>query len=199
MKAVRVWSTLVGLAAVLGGTVPAIAQAPSVLLAQAEDRPAFNFETNPNLCGGQIVNGGNVCITNDPASQTGGRRSAMMLYLKNIAADNPFFLLAEDPSTMVNSVTFTVVQVTELAPNESNLLYAAVVDERTLSTQGEADQVDRPLLMVGIRSDEVVGINANYGQFSPYVAPNRTEMANHLLAKHQAAIQQLINTLNQTR
>lgn len=148
MKSVGVWSALVGLAAVLGGVAPAIAQPspPSTRLAQAEERPSFNVETNPDLCGGQIVNGGNVCITDDPTNQSGGRRSAMMLSWKNITT---------------SSVTFIVVRVTELVPNEADLLYSAVVDERTLASQGNVDQVDRPLLMAGIRNDGTVGINAN--------------------------------------
>lgn len=184
MKSEIMWSALVGLATVLGGVAPAIAQPfpPSPRLAQAEDRPAFNFETNPDLCTGQIVNGGNVCITDDPNNQSSGRRAAMMLYWKQITT---------------SSVTLTVVRVTELAPNEANLLYAAVVDEKTLPNQDDVDRVDRPLLMAGIRPDGTIGINANYGQYPPNV--DRMEEANRLLGQHQAAIQQLINTLNQTR
>ena len=118
-----------------------------------------------------------------------------MLYWKNIVTDSPFSILTDNPS--VQSATFIVVQVTELEPNEVNLLYSAVLDEKTLPNQGEVDQVDRPLLMVGIRNDGAVGINANYGQYPPNV--DQMEEANRLLSQHQAAIQQLINTLNQTR
>lgn len=183
MKSALVWSVLLGTSAVLSEPLRAIAQTPQLLIAQRAGRQPIDFAANPDLCRGQVVNNGQICVTNLPATQRPGQRLATMGYLYT------------DPNLFTRTVT--TIRVVEMEPNPANLVYSVFVDDRTLPNQFNPDGFDRPLLFLGIRNDGSVAINPGYGQYPPQFDPE--EEANRLLDLHQPAIQQLISALIQTR
>lgn len=184
MNSVRVYTASVSLAAVLGGIAPAIAQTPSPLLAQgAGGRQPIDFAANPDLCSGQVVNNGRICITTLPAAQRPGRRLATQIYLFS------------DSNLLTR--TLTTMRVVELEANPANVAYLAFVDDRTLPNRFNPDGFDRPLLSLRVREDGAIALDLNYGEYPPQF--DQREEANRLLNLYQADIQQLINALIQTR
>lgn len=178
---------LSGLAlATLLGTAPGLAadQISSPLLAQASNhsRP-IDFAANPELCSGQVVSNGQICVIDLPANQRPSQRLAIMSSLRT------------DPHIL--SRTLTTIRVIEIEPNPANLAYSVFVDDRTLPNQFNPDGFDRPLLFVSVRNDGAVAIDTDYGEYPSQFDPE--EEANRLLNVHQGSIQQLINALMQTR
>lgn len=167
------------------GSTPSLAtdQAPSLFLAQASSRSRpVNFEDNPELCSGQVVNNGQVCVIDLPADHP-GQRLAMMSSLFT------------DPN--IFSRILTTIRVIEMEPNQANLAYSVFVDDATLPDRFNPDGFDRPLLFLIVRNDGAVAINTDYGEYPPGF--DQEEEANRLLNLHQGNIQQLINALRQTR
>jgi hypothetical protein len=184
MKSALVWSVLLGVSAVLSEPLRAIAQTPPLLISQrANSRQPIDFAANADLCSGQVVNNGQICVTNLPATQRPGQRLAMMGYIYT------------DPNIFTRTVT--TIRVVEMESNPANLVYSVFVDDRTLPNQFNPDGFDRPLLFFGIRNDGSVAINLDYGEYPPQF--DKREEANRLLNLHQPAIQQLISALIQTR
>ncbi|MFQ3636439.1 MAG: hypothetical protein SNJ57_11460 [Cyanobacteriota bacterium] len=184
MKFAFIGSAVLGILAVGFGPLPAIAQTPTPLLAQrASGRQSIDFSTNSELCSGRVVNNGQICVVNLPATQRPGQRVATMVYIYT------------DPNIFTRTVT--TIRVVEMEPNPANLLYSVFVDDRTLPNQFNPDGFDRPLLFFGIRDDGAAIINFNYGQYPPQL--DQREEANRLLNLHQPDVQLLITALIQTR
>ncbi|MGP1383504.1 MAG: hypothetical protein ACTS2F_08075 [Thainema sp.] len=178
---------LLGLALVaLSSATPSLAtdQSLSPLLAQSSNhsRPV-NFEANPELCSGQVVSNGQICIIDLPATQRPGQRLAMKSSLFT------------DPNIFTRILT--TIRVIEMEPNQDNLAYSVFVDDATLPDQFNPDGFDRPLLFFSVRNDGAVAINTDYGEYPPGF--DQEEEANRLLNVHFEDIQQLINALMQTR
>ncbi|MGB3310486.1 MAG: hypothetical protein WBG32_06495 [Nodosilinea sp.] len=184
MKSVRAWSALVGLAAVLGTVAPAIAQAPPLLLAQGTNgRQPVDFSATPDLCSGQVVSNGRICITSLSTDQ----RPALRL-----ATQGQMFT---DPNLFTTTVT--TLRVVEMNTNPSNVAYLVFVDDTTLPNRFSPDGFERPLLSLSVREDGAVALDLDYGEYPPQF--DQQEEADRLLNVHQADIQQLITALIQTR
>ena len=125
---------------------PAIAQSTSseTFREYSDGKHYFNFGSDANLCGGQVLDDGLICVEDLPEEQRPKDRLAVL----NIAN--------------LELGISTSVRVFEVDPNEANIAYLVVIHDIIPVTDSNV-----PRLLAMVRSDGTVSVDPDYGEYPP--------------------------------
>jgi hypothetical protein len=171
--------TAIVFATAIFGTSPAIAQRsyPEPFREYSKNVAYLDFSIQPNICNGQILDKGLICIK-DITKET--------KYAKRVAFIRLLFNLGNDAANIITIQTF------ELEPNNSNVAYKVIIRRTWFLSKS-----DVPLLLVFVKKDGSVAVDTTYGDFPPQYSAEKESYK--ILEEYKGEIRKLIAVLNKAR
>lgn len=136
----------------------------------------LNFSSNADLCNGQVLDNGLICVMDLPQEQLARRLAVLKL------------LYGESPVLR----TLTTVQVFEIAPNEADTSYVVIIRDYIATTNS-----DVPRLRAAIRLDGSVSVDVEYGEYPPQFSAE--EESRNMLERYEGEIRKLMAALVQAQ
>lgn len=161
------------------GATPAIAQRiyPKPFREYSTKAAYLDFSARPNLCSGQILDNGLICVKDLAKEQKSEKQVAFMSLMFDM--DEPF-------ATMITIRTF------EVEPNNANIAYKAIIRRFVALTKS-----DLPLLLAFVKKDGSVSVDTTYGDFPPQFSAEKELLS--ILEERKGEIRKLMEALSKTR
>jgi len=164
--------------ALLSSSSPVIAQNtyPKPFRAYSNNAAYLDFSAQPDICNGQILDKGLICIRDITKETKHARRLA-------------FLRLASNPGK--DTANIITIQTFELEPNNSNVAYKVIIRRIWILSKS-----DLPLLLVLVKKDGSVAVDTTYGDFPPQRSAEKESYK--ILEEYKGEIRKLIAALNKT-
>ena len=155
---------------------PAIAQSTSseTFREYSDGKHYFNYGSDPNLCSGQVLDDGLICVIDLLEEQRPEDRLASLI-ISNL-----------------NLGISTHIRVFEVDPNEANIVYVVLIHDIIPVTDSNV-----PRLLATVRSDGTLSVDPDYGEYPPQFSAE--EESRSMVERYQGEIRRLISALVQTQ
>ena len=171
----KIFTTIVLATAILG-TSPVIAQNtyPKPLREYSNNAAYLDFSAQPDICNGQILDKGLICIRDITKETKYARRLAFLRLVSNLGKD---------------TANIIAINALELKSNNSNVAYKVFIRRFWFLSKS-----DLPLLLVYVKKDGSVAVDTTYGDFPPQLSAEKESYK--ILEEYKGEIRKLIAALN---